>query len=284
MTEIFHQPTSPCYRDLRGKVALVTGGGAGIGRAISLRLADEGMHVVLCGRTEARLLKTTQMIEATGGKATPIVTDVSQEESVAQLFARMREDGLALDLLVHNAATLQGRSLQDTDTALWHKIMSTNLDSAFYLAKMASEEMIPRKTGNMVFISTIGAERAHHKMLAYDSSKGALNSFTRGVALEMCQHGIRVNAVAPGATLGRDVEGKPVDAPWVKRNLKAFEAEIPLEDITQQYIPLGRYGTPFEMASVVAFLASDQSSYMIGQILYVDGGATAQLSPRGIFI
>jgi NAD(P)-dependent dehydrogenase (short-subunit alcohol dehydrogenase family) len=104
-------------------------------------------------------------------------------------------------------------------------------------------------------------------MLAYDSSKGALNVFTQSLALELAPHGIRVNAVAPGAT-NRDAHGDAIEA----------------SSLTQPYVPLGRRGTPAEIAAAVAFLASDQASYITGQILRVDGGATAQLSPRGVFI
>ncbi len=283
MTETITPPHGPCYADLRGKAALVTGGGAGLGRGISLRLAEEGMHVYLCGRTESKLTETTEAIHAAGGATTPLVADVGCKADVDALFQRIAEERGALDLLVHNAALNTASPLASTTLERYREIMATNIDSAFYLAQAYAALMIPRRTGNIVFISTIGAQRAHYKMLIYDTSKGALDAFTRGTALELSVHGIRVNGLAPGAIMGRDASRFP-DSPWAPKHAAAHAAEVPLEMLAQPYIPLGRCGTPAEIAAVVAFLASAQSSYITGQILTVDGGATAQLSPRGTWI
>lgn len=267
MTETFRSPQGPCYRDLRGKTALVTGGGDGIGRGISLRLAQEGMHVYLCGRREDRLIETAEAIADGGGEATPVVTDVSVREQIDALFARIAQEGRSVDVLVHNAALVRGGSLLNTYEDFWHAMYSTNVDSSFYMAKACAQTMVPNGAGNLIFVSTIGAVQSHHDMLAYDSSKSAVIGIARSLALELGQYGIRVNALAPGATMSR-----------------ATALELPREKMAQPYIPLGRRGTPAEMAAAVAFLASEQSSYITGQVLCVDGGATAQLSPRGVFI
>jgi len=267
MSEMFRPPQGPCYADLEGKVALVTGGGAGIGRGISLRLAAEKMRVFLCGRTEETLLESAAAIADRGGSATPIVADLSHEGDIARLFERVQDEAGRLDVLVHNAALVRGGPLTKTDVDYWRTMFATNVESAFHLAKRASEMMIPQGAGAMVFVSTVGAVQAHHDMLAYDSSKGAIDSMVRSLALELAQYGIRVNGIAPGATMNR-----------------AFDDEIPADRMRQPYVPLGRRGTPAEMASAVAFLAGGQASYIAGQILCVDGGATAQLSPRGVFI
>ena len=283
MSETFRPPHGPCFADLKGKAALVTGGGAGIGRGITIRLAAEGMHVFLCGRREAMLTLTADLIRQAGGNATPIVADISREDDVANLFAKIREQTAALDLLVHNAALVRGRTFAQTDSAFWHQMIATNLDSAFYLAKQCAEMMIPRRSGNMIFITTIGAARAHYKMPAYDASKAALDSFTRSLALELAEHRIRVNAIGPGATTGHDTSHLP-ESEWTRRSARAFDAEIDLEVLHQPHIPMGRFGTPAEIGAVAAFLASEQSSYITGQTLYVDGGVLAQLSPRSTWI
>ena len=283
MTEAIHPPHGPCYADLRGKSALVTGGGAGLGRGISLRLAEEGMHVFLCGRTEEKLAATAEAIRAAGGAATPIVADVGCEKDVAALFAQIRTVRDSLDVLVHNAALNKRSPLLETDAARWREIMATNIDSAFYLARAYAALMTPVRKGNIIFISTIGAQRAHYEMLVYDTSKGALDAFTRGTALELAAYGIRVNGLAPGAIMGRDMSSRP-DAPYAPHHLAAFNEDVPMEVVAQPHIPLGRCGIPGELAAVVAFLASAQSSYITGQVLTVDGGATAQLSPKGIWI
>ena len=236
------------------------------------------MQVFLCGRTEEKLARTAQDVRDNGGRAIPIVADVSREDQVAELFKRIREESGALDLLVHNAALVRGKTLAKTDTPFWRTMFATNIDSAYYLAKQSTEMMVPRGCGNLIFISTIGSVRAHHGMAAYDSSKTALNSLARSLALELAGHNIRVNAIAPGAIVGHESR-RPVQS---HRNAVALDQEIPIEILKQPHIPLGRFGTPAELGAAVAFLASDQSSYVTGQTICVDGGATTQLSPPGI--
>lgn len=263
------QPKGPCFSDLKGKIALVTGGGSGIGRGICLRLAEEGMHVVFCGRRQEKLDETAEMVREIGGAATPIACDISQLEQTDEMYKQILAEHGAVDVLVHNAAEKFAGTFQSTDLEDWRRVMATNIDSPFYLSKKCAEIMIPRGSGAIVFVSTIGAFRAHYKMLAYDSSKGAMESLIRGMAIELARYGIRVNGVAPGATA-------------IRRG--AFEDPIPVDRLEHANVPLGRSGTPAEMAAAVAFLASSQASYVIGQTLIVDGGALAQLSPRGAWI
>jgi NAD(P)-dependent dehydrogenase (short-subunit alcohol dehydrogenase family) len=259
-------PQGPCYADLRDKVALVTGGSHGIGKGIAIRLAQEGMRVYICGRTEARLAETAQAVREVGD-VRPVVADVSDAESVAEMLRRIEAEGEGLDVLVHNAAILGGGPLLRATYESWRERFATNVDSVFHLAKGCGEMMVRRGSGAMVFISTIGVTRAHRGMVSYDSSKGAVEAAVRSLALELAPHGIRVNAVAPGATA---------------RNV--YASEVDPGRLAQPYVPLGRSGTPAETAAAVAFLASAQSSYITGQTLCVDGGATTQLSPPGIFI
>jgi len=267
MNTSVRSPEGPCFPDLKGKIVLVTGGGAGIGRGISIRLAQEGMSVCLCGRTEARLLETVDAIHEAGGTAFPIVADLAVPEDVERVMSTVAEQAGPLDALVHNAAWVHGSTLAQTTPDDWRRMMATNLDSVYFLTRAAMDVMIPRRQGALVYISTIGAQQAHHGMTSYDSSKGALDVFTRSAALELAPAGLRVNGIAPGA---------------IMRNM--HEVETPLASLQQPYVPMGRRGTPAEIAAAVAFLISEQASYITGQILTVDGGATAQLSPRGIFI
>jgi NAD(P)-dependent dehydrogenase (short-subunit alcohol dehydrogenase family) len=195
------------------------------------------------------------------------VADVSDAQSVTAMLQRIEAEAERLDVLVHNAALLAGGPLLGMAFETWRERFAANVDSVFHLAKGCAGMMVAQGSGAMVFISSIGAIRAHHAMFAYDSSKGAVEAATRSLAVELAPHGIRVNAVAPGATARR-----------------VYGDEVQPDSISQPYVPLGRKGAPAETAAVVAFLASQQSSYVTGQTICVDGGATAQLAPPGIFI
>ena len=266
MSDVIRPPQAPCYPDLKGKSALVTGGGSGIGRGICLRLGAEGMRVFLCGRTEKTIQETAELVRAEGGEAMPFVADLSQPEQIERLFKQLYVVCKSLDLLVHNAAKKGGGPLQTLNLDLWRAFMATNLDSAFLLTKKACETMIPRKSGSIIFISTIGGLRPHYDMVPYDTSKSGLDGFMRAAAIELAEQGIRVNAVAPGA---------------ISTSGAVFKKEIPSSHLAHAHVPLRRRGVPAEIAACVAFLASAQAEYIVGQTIYVDGGATVQLHPRG---
>ncbi len=272
-------PGCTCYEDLRGKVALVTGGGSGIGRAICVRLAREGARVLFCGRTRETLDETARIIERDGGDCHAIRADLSDVAGVDSVFEAVESGPGSLDILVHNAAQLHSHPLMATDLDHWRQIFAINTEAAFLLVRRAADLMVPRASGSIILVSTIGALRAHHYLVAYDASKGALESFTRAAALELAPHGIRVNSLAPGSTRLRPVDESEKDP--VKRALLelGFETPTAASAFRQPHVPMGRHGTCAEMAAAVAFLASGQSSYVTGHTLVVDGGATAQLSP-----
>ena len=254
----------PCYPDLRGQVALVTGGGTGIGRGISLRLADEGMKVAVCGRRPAPLDQTVEMIAARGGEALAVPADVAEQAEVGRLLDRVRERFGAVDALVHNAMLMRQVTFDEVTPELWEESFATACRGAYLLTRAVVGEMRVRERGGIVFISSVGGLRAHLPGLPYDATKGALDSLTRVLGIEFAPHGIRVNAVAPGATYTR--------------------ATVTAENLKNDRVPLRRAGTPAETAAAVAFLLSQQSSYITGQTIYVDGGLTAQLSPPGIWV
>lgn len=272
-------PACACYEDLTGKTAVVTGGGSGIGRAICIRLAREGMRVLFCGRTRETLDETARIIRREGGQCSPVRADLSSPAGVDALFDALARESGALDVMIHNAAWVGSRPLLDTGLEHWRQVFAVNTEAAFLLVRRSAELMIPRGCGSMVLVSTIGALRAHYDMIAYDASKGALESLTRAAALELAPHGVRVNSLAPGSTRLRPV-GEEVRDPADRALLElGFDAPTEQSAFRQSHVPLGRHGTCAEMAAAVAFLASGQSSYITGHTLVVDGGAIAQISP-----
>jgi len=258
-------PRGPNYADLAGKVAVVTGGGRGIGKAIAARLAREGVKVALAGRTPEALRATAEEIRAAGGSAEAIPADIARPEDVDALFAAATDRLGPIDILVNNAA----RMVSSPDTlalpdAEWREYVATNVNGAFYCTGRAGRAMAGRG-GVIVNISTIGAFRSHYGMLAYDITKAAMDSLTRTTGIDLIRHGIRVNAVAPGRTHAR-------------------EPYRPGPDEVRRRIPIARAAHAEEIASVVAFLASSESSYIVAQTLIVDGGLSVQLTPPGEFV
>jgi 3-oxoacyl-[acyl-carrier protein] reductase len=250
------QALTPRYPELKGQVAVVTGGAKGIGQGIILRLAREGMRVVIADIDEASLAATASALQNLGAQVLAFHGDLSKSADIQQLFEQITATFERVDLLVNNAADLERRRLLDEhEELLEHQLCS------FQAAKI----MQANGGGNIVHISSVGALRAHWIGFPYDVTKGAINAMTRAMAIDLAEYKIRVNAVAPGATRKRQT-------PSGKRAL--------VKEMSER-IPLGRFGLISEMSSVVAFLASPEAGYITGQIIYVDGGITAQLSPPG---
>lgn len=253
------------YPELNGKVALVSGSTRGIGKGIATRLAREGMRVVLTGRQQTDLDPLLADFASVGVQAVGVAADLGKAGEASRLVDETLAAFGQLDLLVNNAADLRRYFYLDVEESMFDYQFEVNVKSPFLLAQRAAREMRARGGGNIVFVSSVGGLRAHWRGLPYDATKGAMDAMVRAMAIEAAADQIRVNAIAPGAT-------------WIERR---GSMDDPRAQAVAKRIPLLRFGLPLEMGAVTAFLASPDSSYITGQVIYVDGGITAQLSPQG---
>jgi 3-oxoacyl-[acyl-carrier protein] reductase len=246
-------------------VAIVTGSSRGIGKGIAMRLAKEGMHVVINARTPETVQATTEALCALGASALAVPADLGSSDGVNDLFDKTRQAFGTVDLLVNNAAILTRKHFFEVDETLLDQELAANIRGPYLCAYRAAEMMKEKKSGTIIHISSIGGLRAHWRGLPYDVTKGAINAMTQAMALELADHGIRVNGIAPGPILTER---------WLAR-MSAFP------DNVVDRVPLRRFGTPLDIGAAVAFLASPDASYITGQMIVVDGGVVTQLSPRG---
>jgi NAD(P)-dependent dehydrogenase (short-subunit alcohol dehydrogenase family) len=252
---------------LDNKVAIVTGASRGIGKGIAQRLAREGARVVMTARGAAALDEVARGIEAAGGSVIPMACDAGVERDVEAMFKQVLETLGSVDIVVNNAAWASPQAhILEMDLEHWNTVLQTNLTSIYLHCHRAANIMVDRGTrGSIVNISSFAAARAHRCMAAYDATKGGMEAMTRTMAIDLAPFGIRVNVVGPGAIHTEEFESEGEEAK--KRR--------------GQTVPLGRVGYPEDIAGAVAFLASDDASYITGQVLYVDGGMLAQLrSPQ----
>jgi NAD(P)-dependent dehydrogenase (short-subunit alcohol dehydrogenase family) len=245
--------------DLSGRVAVVTGGGTGIGRATSLLLADCGADVVVAGRTGESLNGTAELILArTGRKALAVVADVRVQAQVRDLIDRAVEHYSRLDILVNNAGGTYLRPLPDVGVAEWENNFALNLTSVFMTTQTAMPHL-ERVHGCVVNLSSSAASGGFRSGSAYSTAKSGVEMLTRVAAAELGSRGIRVNCVAPGM-----VRSEGAERSW-RRGRMDVSAE-------ERAIPVGRVGEPDEIAKAIVFLASDAASFITGEVLHVDGG------------
>ncbi|MBR9980897.1 MAG: 3-oxoacyl-ACP reductase FabG [Desulfatitalea sp.] len=245
--------------DLTGKVAIVTGAGRGIGRAIAIGLAASGASLVLASRTPEQLQVVADEIQANGGKALVVPTDLTDPARIDHLAAETVKTFGRIDILVNNAARSFLRGLLDLREDGWDKVFNTNVKAVWLLSRAVVRTMIEQKSGRIINITTVGAEKAELGMAAYGCSKAALKMLTRCMAREWAPFGVQVNAVGPGLT--RTEFSQPI---WSNPDIA--------KHVTAQ-LPMGRIAEPEEIVPAVLFLASDGASYMTGETIYVDGGA-----------
>ncbi|MDB5972468.1 MAG: hypothetical protein JWQ90_4918 [Hydrocarboniphaga sp.] len=240
-----------------GKTALVTGAGAGIGRAVALRLAGEGAEVFAVSRGS----KVDELVELGQGRIAAYRADVSDPQQIEAMVGACVTDYGRIDVLINNAGISHGGTpIHELDVELWDRIMSVNLRGAFLVMKHTLRVMMAQRGGAIVNMSSVGGRRPSVGSAAYIVGKAGLNMLTQQAALEYVAHGIRVNAVAPGMILTPMVKG-------------ASEGVI---EWKKSITPMQRLGTVDEVAAVTAFLASDEAAYITGAIYAVDGGRCAE--------
>jgi sorbitol-6-phosphate 2-dehydrogenase len=252
------------------RVALVTGGGQGLGQALSLRLAQEGAHVAVADINPETAAQTAAMIrEQADRRALAIQVNVTEEAEVEAMVRRTVDELGALDILVSNAGVLRSGAIEEFDAEAWRFVMNVNLYGFFLCCKHASRVMIAQGSGSIVQINSKSGKKGSFRNSAYAASKFGGIGLTQSVALELAEYGIRVNAVCPGNLLDSPLWVNSLYAQYAKR------WGITEEEVRQKYIdqvPMKRGCTYDDVANLVVYLASDQSSYTTGQALNVTGG------------
>ena len=244
------------------RVALVTGGGRGIGAASVRRFAQDGAGVVIADLDEEPARELASEIEQGGGRALAVACDVSQRHSVEALFATAVEHFGQVDIAVLCAGILRFNLVQDVTEDEWDAVIDTHLKGMFLCAQAAAKVMVPRRYGKLVLLSS-GAAHGWRARIHYSAAKAGIESMTRVLATELGPSNINVNAVAPGFV---DTRMPQQHAAWLHEDYETFKAEGAAN------VPLRRIGTPEEQAAVIAFLCSDDASYVSGQIVPVNGG------------
>jgi len=243
--------------DLTGKVAVVTGSSRGIGRAIALLLARQGAKVVVnSSKSPESAEAVAQEIRAAGGEAIVVVADVSKQEEAERLIKAAVDAYGRLDILVNNAGTTRDQLLLRMTEEEWDAVMDLNLKGTFFCTKAAMRPMLRARGGRIINITSVAGLAGNAGQANYAASKAGIVGFTKSVAREVASRNITCNAVAPGYV------------PTALTNVLPDD----LKQKAQEAIPLGRFGTPEEVAAAVVFLASDEASYITGQCLSVDGG------------
>ena len=243
--------------DLSGKSAVVTGGSRGIGRAIALRLATQGADVTFSFRgNEQAARETASAVEALGRRALAHRGDVTDPAAANALIAASLDALGHIDILVNSAGITRDDLLMRMSDQAWHDVLETNLSGAFYATRAVLRPMLKVRQGRIVNISSVAGQAGNAGQANYSAAKAGLIGLTRATAREVASRGITCNAVAPGFVLTEMTEVLPEK---IQQGIRSAT-------------PIGRFGTPEEIAAAVAFLASDEAAYITGQVLAVDGG------------
>ena len=246
------------------KVVIITGGATGIGKATSILFAKEGAKVIIASRNEKNGNSVVKSIKSKKGKAEFIKTDVSNEEDVRNLISKVVKKYKKIDILYNNAGIENSADVVNTKSDEWQKVLNVNLQSVYLCSKYAIPKM--KKGSAIVNTASIAGLLGFENSAAYCASKGGVVNLTRQMAMDYANKGIRVNAVCPGA----------VDTPMIERVINASKNPKAAKKQFNLMHPMGRMAKPEEIAKTVAFLASDDASFITGQAIAVDGGFTAR--------
>ncbi len=247
---------------LKDKVAIITGGGTGIGRATAILFAKEGAKVVIVGRRPEPLKETVEAIESEGGESLYLPVDVSKVDEVQGMVEETLKAYGKIDILYNNAAVFTGvgKTVLDLNEEEWDQVMAVNLKGVFLCSKYAVPHMIKNGGGVIVNSSSISGHIGQRKQGAYNAAKGGVELLTKCMALDFAVYNIRVNAVCPA---------------WVEIDFNKEDIKQRKDEILRLH-PIGRIGQPKDVAYAVLYLASDESSWVTGTSLMVDGGYTTQ--------
>ena len=242
---------------LTDKTAVVTGGSRGIGRAIAVSLAAEGAKVaVIYAGNAAAAEETLSLIKEQGGEAVAMQCDVADDAAVSDMINAVKEQFGSVDILVNNAGITRDGLLMRMKEGDWQAVLDTNLTGVFHCTKAVTKLMMKQRSGAIINITSVVGQTGNAGQANYAAAKAGMIGFTKSVAKELASRGIRVNAVAPGC---------------IDTDMTAVLSDAVKEDMLKS-IPLGRVAQPEEVAKAVVFLASDNASYITGQVLNVDGG------------
>ena len=242
---------------LKEKIALVTGASRGLGKAIALHLAEEGAQIIInYAKNSEKAKEVVAAVESTGGKALAMQADVSCWQEVEKMVDSIYEKFGRIDILVNNAGVNRDELIISMEKEDWDAVINTNLGGLFHCTKAVAKYMMIQKSGRIINMSSVAGERGGRGQSNYAASKGGVNAFTRSVAMELAPKKVTVNAIAPG------VIETEMSSTVIRR----------AKDFILNSVALKRLGQPEEIAKVVAFLASDDSSYITGEVIRVDGG------------
>lgn len=247
---------------LRDKVALVTGAGKGLGKSMALALSESGAHVAVVSRTLSDIEATAKEIEGNGVKSIPIVADVTKQDDVRKMVEKVLGELKTIDILVNNVGAYVFGHCLELSLEDWHKMLEINLTSTYLCSKIAGKHMVERQYGKIINISSALGVFGAGGSSAYCASKGGVIQLTKALSIEWAKYNVTVNSIAPYS----------METEMTKTMLK----DEKVKNAIISKIPLKRIGKPSDLSGAVVFLASKASDYITGQVIFVDGGFSAQ--------